>query len=307
MPHLRPLPRCEPAATLALLCVLAAGCRRVDQDGAAIVAPPGPPAHRIVCLNISSVDTLIQLDALDQCIAVEEDVFLAGTEHLVKIRNDDHAGPSKQLNVEAILALEPDAVIGSETLKAALDHRGLRMLWSPARGGFASIGPMTLAIGDLVGKRARAEQLLQTMHTRMASIRQRTASLPKVRVYFEAGLPGRTAGRGTIVGDMIELAGGTNIAGEAPLANPVLSSEAIVQADPEVILLSPWSDPPAAVAQRPGWARIRAVREHRIHQIPERNRRVQYASPSCVEACEQVLLPWLHPETTTAAAPRREH
>jgi len=75
----------------------------------------------------------------------------------------------------------------------------------------------------------------------------------------------------------------------------VLASEAIVAADPEVIVLSPWSETPEAVAQRPGWDRIAAVRAGRVHRIPERERKLQYPSPSCVEGCATLLVPWLHP------------
>jgi iron complex transport system substrate-binding protein len=124
-------------------------------------------------------------------------------------------------------------------------------------------------------------------------------------VYYEAGKPGRTAGRGTVVDDMIRLAGGVNVAGEAPLANPVLSSEAIVAADPEVIVLSPWSDSPEEVAQRPGWDRTTAVRTGRVHRVPERERALQYPSPACVEGCASMLVPWLHPELAARPAGER--
>jgi iron complex transport system substrate-binding protein len=105
-----------------------------------------------------------------------------------------------------------------------------------------------------------------------------------------------------VIHDMIVLAGGENIAGNVDLANPVLTAEAIVAANPQVIVLSPWCDSPEEIARRPGWASIAAVRDGRVHRIPEADRKVQYPSPSCVDGCASLLVPWLHPELTGAPA-----
>jgi len=277
---------------LALAAALAAGaCAPPTPAQAGSAAPP----ERIVALTVGSVDSLALLGQLDRVIAVEKDCFVPGTEHMVKIQNDDHAGPSKALNVEAVLALHPDLVIAKEDLKPALDHRGLRMLWVPSSNGLETVVPIVKQLGDALDVPEEADRVVATMNAKMAAIRKRVASLPKVRVYYEVGQPGRTAGRGTVIDDMIRLAGGVNVAGELSLANPTMSSEAIVAADPEVIVLSPWSDPPAEIVKRPGWDHITAVRAGRIHQIPEKSRKVQYPSPSCVEGCEEMLVPWLHP------------
>jgi iron complex transport system substrate-binding protein len=50
----------------------------------------------------------------------------------------------------------------------------------------------------------------------------------------------------------------------------VVSSEQVCQADPEIILASWCGQPvqPAAIASRPGWQHLTAVRHHRVHEIP---------------------------------------
>lgn len=275
-------------ATLALAL---AAC---TQPAEPLRAPSAAP-QRIVALTVGSVDTLALLGALDRVVAVEEDCFVPGTERLAKIRNDDHAGPSKALSVESVLALRPDLVIAKEELRPALEGRGVEVLWIPPASDLAAIESVVTRIGARLGAAEKARALLTRMQDEVREIQARVNGLPPVRVYYEAGRPGRTAGRNTVIDAMIRLAGGINIAGEEPLANPVLSSEAIVAADPELILLSPWSEPPAEVARRPGWERTSAVRAGRIHQLPERERVLQYPSPSCVQACAQHLVPWLHP------------
>ncbi|MCB9914274.1 MAG: ABC transporter substrate-binding protein [Planctomycetes bacterium] len=283
--------------SLAAALVVAASCARIEPPPARADGP-----HRIVALTVGAVDSLALLGELDRVVGVEADCFVPGTEGLVRIRNDDHAGPSQALNVEAVLALAPDLVIAKEDLRPALEGRGVRVQWVPNRTGLDTIVPFVLELGRELGAPDEAAAVLDDMHARMDAVRARVAGRPPVRVYYEAGSLGRTAGRGTVVDDMIRLAGGVNVAGELPLANPVLTAEAIVAADPEVIVLSPWSDAPEAVAQRPGWDHVRAVRDGRVYRVPERQRKLQYPSPSCVVGCEELLVPWLHPELAPVGA-----
>lgn len=257
--------------------------------------------RRIVALTIGSVDTLARLGELDRIVAVEADCFVPGTEGLVKIRNDDHAGPPRALNVEAVLALNPDLVIAKEDLKPALSDRGVRVMWIPNASDLDSLAGTIGEIGARLHVPEKARALIDSMRAEATAIAQSVAGLPSVKVYYEAGRPGRTIGRDTVIDDMIALAGGVNIAGDQALANPSLSSEAIVAANPDVIVLSPWSDPPAEIMARPGWSSIAAVRDRRVFQIAERDRKVQYPSPSCVEGCAQLFVPWLHPQLAGAA------
>jgi iron complex transport system substrate-binding protein len=256
----------------------------------------GEAPHRIVALTSGAVDILAELGELDRVIGVEEDCVIPGLEGKARIRNDDHAGPARAIEVEAVLALRPDAVIAKPELRQALGGRGLRIVWTPERVGLKTIPAMVEDIGRLVGAPEKAKALLDRMNATMERIRKRVAGKPKVRVYFEDAGMGRSFGPDTVVGDMIELAGGSNIARDQPLAKPVLSAEAILAADPEVIVLSPWSETPEEIAKRPGWARITAVREGHVYRIPMDERTVMYFSPRCVDGCERVLVGWIHPE-----------
>ncbi|MCA8977844.1 MAG: ABC transporter substrate-binding protein [Planctomycetes bacterium] len=261
--------------------------------------------RRIVALTIGSVDTLSMLGELRRAVAVEEDCHVPGTEGLVRIRNDDHSGPSQALNVEAVIDLQPDLVIAKHDLRPALDGRGLDVLWVPTGSDLDTIAATVVDIGERIGRGDKARATVQAMRAQVARLRQRTADLPRVAVYYEAGRPGRSAGKGTVIDDMISLAGGRNIAGDIAMANPTLSAEAILAADPEVILLSPWCEAPDAIAARPGWDHIAAVKAGRVYRIPEAQRQVQSPSPACIAACERQLLPWLHPELFADGARER--
>jgi iron complex transport system substrate-binding protein len=286
------------AALLVLVCATAAagGCSPASERSS---APPGPAAaipSRIVVLSCGAVDVLTALGELDRVVAVEEDCPAPGTEGKVKIRNDDHPGQVHIVNVESVLALHPDAVIAKDELRPALEGRGVRVVWSPDSVNMDNLAGFVADVGALVGAKDRAAALLGTMRAKEDSIRARAAGLPRVRVYFETTGLGRTVGRGHVMDQMIALAGGTNIAGEDPKANVVLNAEAILAADPDVIVLGAFADKPEEVLARPGWSRLAAVRNGRVHQVPLERRYVTLGTPRCVDGCEEMLLPWLHPE-----------
>lgn len=282
-------------AALALTLALA-GCGR---------GTPPPPATgaptRVVSLVCGATDVIAALGDLDRVLAVEDDCPCRGTEGKVAIRNQDHPGKATAFSAEAVLALRPDLVIAKPDLRSALDGRGLRVAWVPERLGWAAVPELTRLVGDALGARDRAEVLLATMEATAADLRARTASLRRTTVYYETTGLGRSVGASSVLHAMLELAGGENIAGGLEPPNVTLTAEAILAADPEVIVLGAFADPEADVRARPGWARLRAVRDGRIHRLPADDRAVTLATPRCVEGAARQLFPWLHPE---AVAPR---
>jgi iron complex transport system substrate-binding protein len=257
-----------------------------------------------VSLNCSATDVLVALEAMDRVIAVEEDCPSCGTEGKILIRNDDHMGKSKPLSVEAVLALRPDAVLTRPSLHDLFASCGVRVLSTAVRADLTTLPEYVRAIAAMVGKEAQGELVLRTMQERQAAIQARCAGLAKVSVYYETTGLGQTAGRRSVVHAMLELAGGVNLGADIEGNGGRLSNEAIVAADPEVILLSPFADPTEAVVQRPGWRTLRAVRAGRVHRVPLEHRYLGLASPRCVDACATYLVPWLHPELAAATGGR---
>lgn len=253
--------------------------------------PPGTP-RRVVVLLSGAVEILADLGALDRVVAVGRRSGVPEAEAKVQIDADFETGC---VNVEALLALEPDLVVANEFWRGALQGLGLRVHW--VRPDATSDGVMRLVeeLGALVGREERAREIVEEMRRRIASLRDAARRRPRrVRVYFEGAGLGHTSSRGTIEDEMIRLAGGENIAGDQAIAHPVLTNEAILAADPEVIILSPWTDPPAEVARRPGWDRIAAVRDGRVHQLAVDRRSIMLLSPRGVEDAERLLVPWFH-------------
>lgn len=280
------------------LALLAAAC------GAPSSPQPDGPARRIVCLACAATDVFAAMGALDRLVAIEDDCPCEGTDALVKVRNEDHPGKVTALNVESVLALRPDAVLAKPDLRPALENRGLRVVYTADALTWETIPDLVGKVGGLLGRVADAHALLDAMHAKEAALRARTAGLARTSVYYEASGIGGSVGSRSIIHAMIVLAGGRSIAGDVPRSAVALTPEAIFAADPDVIVLGPFTDAPDVVRARPGWERLRAVRSGRVHQVPVARRVVTLATPRCVEGCESMLLPWLHPELASGTGGR---
>jgi iron complex transport system substrate-binding protein len=282
------------AAVFAVACYLAFA-RNQARDVTAGATPPGRP--RIVALVGGVVDTLYALGALDCLVGLAGNSTQAypGTEGKTRILSDERGGMT---NAEAILALRPDYVFVAKELVPSLAGRGLNVVPVP-QDSFPEMREFVMELGRIVGKKDEAVRLLEGFDAKRDEIARRVAGRPRVRVYWEDSAPGRTRGPGTAVHEMIQLAGGENVYQDAGIARPTISLEAVLAADPEVIVLNETSASPDEIRARQGWEKISAVRNGRIHVIPFAERAVTLYSPRCAECCERTFLRWFHPEVLT--------
>jgi len=287
-------------AAAALVAAYWTFAKRQARDVVVAATPSGRP--RIVALVSGVVDMLSALDSLDCLVAVgtNRSMDFPGTEDKPRILADERGGMT---NAEGVLALRPDYVFVATELAPSLEGRGLNVIRVP-QDSFDEMRQFVLELGRIVGKDAEARALLDHMDAKKDEIRKRVAGRPRVRVYWEDTAVGRTRGPGTAVHEMIELAGGENIYGDARVARPTIGVETILGADPEVIVLNTTSASPAEVMARQGWDKISAVQNGRVFVIPFEERSVTLFSPRCADCCGRTFLRWFHPELFPAEGPR---
>jgi iron complex transport system substrate-binding protein len=118
-------------------------------------------------------------------------------------------------------------------------------------------------VAQLLGRKAAGECLVAGMRRRLDSVR----SFPDTpRVYVEiSGTPLMTAGGGTFINELLVRAGGSNVVASSIQEYPVVDPEAVLRADPEVILLLHPDMSVGDVATRVGWGGISAVKHGRIY------------------------------------------
>jgi iron complex transport system substrate-binding protein len=118
-------------------------------------------------------------------------------------------------------------------------------------------------VAQLLGRKAAGESLVAGMRWRLDSI----PSFPDTpRVYVEiSGTPLMTAGGGTFINELLARAGGRNVFASSMQEYPVANPEAVLGADPEVILLLHPDMSAGDVAFRIGWGGMDAVKQGRIY------------------------------------------
>ena len=179
-----------------------------------------------------------------------------------------------KVNFEKVVALRPDLVLivkfSDGTIEKLASAGLLVLVVDPQTAG--DVARTATLLGRAVG--AEGEALARDIQKKVDDVRARTAAATsKPRVYHEidASDPTKifTVGPGSYIADLIEIAGGLNIAAKATSAYPQLSAEEILRADPEVIVLAAadYSAKPDQVSARAGWSVISAVKNKRIGTI----------------------------------------
>jgi iron complex transport system substrate-binding protein len=119
-------------------------------------------------------------------------------------------------------------------------------------------------VAQLLGRRVPGESLVANLRRRLDSI-QALADTP--RAYVEiSGTPLMTAGGGTFINELLTRAGGRNVFETSMQEYPVVDPEAVLAADPEVILLLHPDMSAGDVEARVGWGGISAIKQSRVFE-----------------------------------------
>jgi len=145
-------------------------------------------------------------------------------------------------NIEPIIALKPQVVLVStasqlEAFTQQLQGQNIAVFVTDPHdleGVFRSIEQ----IGEIVGEKDRANQLVQKLRERTNAVEQAAKQKPPVRVFYQAsGEPLYTAGRDSFVTDLMRRAGAVSVTADVPGAWPKYSNESALAARPEAIIL----------------------------------------------------------------------
>ena len=227
--------------------------------------------ERIVCLTEETTETLYLLGQGHRIVGVS-----GYTVRPPEARRKPRISAFTSAKFDKIVALEPDLVLAFSDLQAdlaaELTRRGIPVVTFNQRS-VAEILQMIRMLGGLVGCQADAEQLADRLEAGLDEIRSAAARFPKrLRAFFEEWNAPLISGI-RWVEELVTIAGADPIFPELARASlgkdRIVDPAEVVRRDPEVIFAS-WCGlrvKPSAIAARPGWENISAVRAGRIHEI----------------------------------------
>ncbi|MEX1022035.1 MAG: cobalamin-binding protein [Dehalococcoidia bacterium] len=224
-------------------------------------------AERIVSHSPGATEILFAIGAGPQVVAVDDfSNYPPETEALPKVT---YADPS----AEQVLSHEPDLVILAENQGGSVEQfrdLGLPVFFLREPRDLDGVLEHIEVLGTLTGHEAEAATLVADLRTRLDAVAAAIQDVPHgPRVFYELDDTLYTVGPDTFIGAALSLVGAENIAAGAPSPFPQLTAEAVVEGDPEVILLADaaFGVTPEAVAARPGWSDTSAVRDGRIYPV----------------------------------------
>ena len=244
---------------LALLCLLALQAHAlqvVDDRGVAVTL--AQPARRIISLLPSVTESICELGACDRLVAVDD-----YSNWPAQIARLPHVGGIEDANIESIVGLKPDLVLvqGSARASARLESLGIKVVGFDLKT-MADVHRMLGVVGQLL-QVPGAEQVWSRMNEGIDQAAKALAPQSRgTTVYFEVGSGPYAASEISHIGEVLSRVGAANIVPGSLGSVPKLNPEFVVRADPQVIMVSDRSV--QMLKARPGWSRIRAVRDGRI-------------------------------------------
>jgi iron complex transport system substrate-binding protein len=260
--------------------------------------------QRIVSLAPANTQILFAVGAGNQVVGVTDyDKYPYNFSAWIEAGNMTSIGNYYQPPIEPIVALNPDLILASLGSSDAADQLralGYNVLTlNPT--GLNGIMQNMLTVGKATGHETQAESAVNSMQQRIdVVVNGVRAATTKPRVYHEIWSdPYMSVGKGTFVDEVIRLAGGQNIFENATDAYPVVSSEAIITENPDIMVFptqmgveSFWGNY-TTVSARPGWSNINAIANNKMYTVS--GDIIDEPGPRQVDSLE-ILAKIIHPE-----------
>ena len=229
--------------------------------------------QRIVCLTEETTETLYLLGEQHRIVGISG--FTVRPPRARKEKPKVSAFTSA--NIDAILALKPDLVLGFSDLQAdiaaTLIGHGINVYIFNQRS-VAAIFSMIAQLGGLVGAQEKAQRLIMELQGNIEVARRRAENFAlRPRVFFEEWCDPLISGIGW-VSELIGIAGGDDIfpelARESKAKQRIIADPLEVVARNPDIIIGSWCGrkfKPEHVLARAGWSDVTAVRERQLFEV----------------------------------------
>jgi ABC-type Fe3+-hydroxamate transport system substrate-binding protein len=257
----------------AIIALIAVGHRKGHAIPARVVKSP-----RVVSLLPEASDILQSMGCGDHLLAVTSVDADPAVVDLPRV------GDYQTTDWEAIAALHPDWIIthygpgrtpaGFTEHAIAIGAKQLNLLTETLNGRDpnSTIFHAIDALGKACNEPEKAAAASAKLHSRLSAIRDRVAGQPRVPTLIIIGAEGTmAAGKDSYLSELLDIAGGSNVAASMNARYPQLDREQLLAMHPQVILqLLPNASPQVKAQAESFWTTlgdIPAVKNHRVKQL----------------------------------------
>ena len=254
-----------------LITSLLAGCNlgkrtKIESDGQ-------NGTKRIVVNNSNALEMLIGLGAAENIVGVSD---MTTKSFVYENQKWTSIGNWQNPNIEAIVNLKPDIIVAYQNWPAAGFEDKLKpfnILVERINCYYMSeYHSDTYRLASLIGKENRADTIIHDFDRIVNMIKDAVADIDvKKRVYMEFS-DFTAMGAGTGNNEMLELVNATNIAAKLGIQYPRISTEWLLEENPDVIIKIIATDTITVemherLINRAGWNQLDAVKNGQVYLI----------------------------------------
>ncbi len=272
---------CVSVVILVFAAYAKAGIVGYDDFGRKIVLPKVP--ERIVLVSATPIAVIFEVGAGDKIIGVPERIDVSYPKICQKypsLLEKPRVGGFSNPNIEKIISLAPDLIIIYDSLETpgkysrVFEKYGLPYVAFCTAQNVAFGLEQIKRLGVLLNKKEEAKRLTDKIKREITTITNKVSSATKTKplVFYSWGTGNGTYGRKAVIHELIELAGGINLSGEFDKQWFEISSEYVINKNPDVIVISYWNEDQKAarikeIKERPGFEQTKAVKNNRVYTI----------------------------------------
>lgn len=227
-----------------------------DDRGKTITLQSSP--QRLISLLPSLTESICALGKCSNLVGVDR-----FSNWPLSLQNLPKLGGISDSNLEAIVQLKPDLVLVDKSSPIISRLEDLRIPVMAFDVKTMSDEERTLKKLDLALGSKESERVWNQIQAEITRAnKQLDGSQKNMTVYFEVNAAPYAAGRNSFIGELLTRLELNNIIPESLGAFPKINPEFVVQAKPQIIMLS--ETRLTDMKKRPGWPEIPAIKQNRI-------------------------------------------
>ena len=253
-----------------------------DDAGQALTLPT--PARRVVAISPHLAELSFAAGGGDRLVGV-----MRYSDHPPEAAKLPVIGDAFAVNLEAVAALKPDLLLVWRSGINPRQQQRLATLGLPVFNNEITtvdgIADTLRRLSLLFGTSPVAEAAAAQTEQRWRALRERYASRPPVRVFYQLWHePLMTVNRGHLIDQAIAACGGINVFASLPGLTPTVGWEAAITADPQVVVTGGEPNEPAHLEGWNRFGRVAAVKNQHLVALP--GHRLARMTPAFVDGAQ---------------------